>query len=62
MNGGRAVDWKLIKEKLARARQFAVHDVWDVDIGSLSALRSLGVEERPIVYPIFKYRRTVEEN
>jgi hypothetical protein len=25
-------------------------------------LRSLGVEERPIVYPIFKYRRTVEDN
>jgi hypothetical protein len=25
-------------------------------------LRSLGVDERPIVYPIFKYRRAVEEN
>jgi hypothetical protein len=25
-------------------------------------LRSLSVEERPIVYPIFKYRRTVEAN
>jgi len=25
-------------------------------------LRSLGTEERPIVYPIFKYRREVEEN
>lgn len=25
-------------------------------------LRSLGVDERPIVYPIFKYRRQVEEN
>jgi hypothetical protein len=25
-------------------------------------LRELGVDERPIVYPIFKYRRTVDEN
>jgi hypothetical protein len=25
-------------------------------------LRGLGVDERPIVYPVFKYRRTVEEN
>ena len=25
-------------------------------------LLELGVDERPIVYPIFKYRRTVDEN
>ncbi|MFC1462033.1 YihY/virulence factor BrkB family protein [Verrucomicrobiota bacterium] len=48
------MDWKLIKEKLTRARRFAMHDVWDVDVGSLSALRSLGVRALRVLHLVLR--------
>lgn len=48
------MDWKLIKEKLARAKRFVVHDVWDVDLGSLSALRSLGVRALRVLHLVLR--------
>lgn len=48
------MDWQQIKEKLARARRFAVHDIWDVDVGSLSSLPSLGVRALRVVHLVFR--------
>jgi len=48
------MDWKLIKEKLTRARHFAIHDIWDVDVGSLSAVRSFGVRSLRVLHLVLR--------
>lgn len=48
------MDWKLTRERLMRARRFVIDDVWDVDLGSLSALRSFGVRALRVLHLVLR--------
>lgn len=43
-----------LRERLRRAWRFANEDIWDIELGSLSSLHSLGVRSLRVVYLVFK--------
>ena len=45
---------KKLKEKLTRVWRFITEEVWDLELGSLTALKSLGVRAVRVLYLIFQ--------